>query len=153
MIGFPPGCSPEKPVQIEPTMLEWGSWELATSFISETETCAGMGASGASMTVLYGEMDVFGTNDIELRLGSLTLAGFRDASGFFASSFQEIPITGDDSDHLYGITAELDGEAEDAKNFSGNLNYILDFPNGYCSIGLDVDAFWLYYEPPPDCGS
>ena len=126
---------------------------MATTFVSETETCADMGASGSSMGVLYGEMDVFGTHDIELRLGSLLLSGFRDANGFFASSFQEIPITGDESGQIQGITAELDGEAEDAKNFSGTLNYILDFPNGYCSIGLEVDAFWLYYEPPPPCES
>ena len=153
MLFFLLACSSEKQTALEPTVLEWGSWELATKFVSETETCAEMGASGASMTTLYGEMDVFGAHDIELRLGTLILTGFRDAGGFFASSFQEIPITGDDSNHPYGITAELDGESKDPKSFYGNLNYILDFPNGYCSIGLEVDAFWLYYEPPPDCGS
>ncbi|MBM74610.1 MAG: hypothetical protein CMK59_04345 [Proteobacteria bacterium] len=153
MLLFFIACATEKSVDLAPTVPEWGSWQLSTSLISETLSCSGLGASGASMSVLFGEMDVFGDNDLEFRLGSLTLQGYRDGTGFFASSFQEIPITGNESDHVYGIIVEMDAEIEDTKNFKGTLNYILDFPNGYCSIALDVDAFWLYYEPPPTCES
>ena len=153
MITLLLACSGELAPKSDPSYLEWGSWELTTTFLSQSETCSSMGASGEAMTVLYGEMDVFGENDIELSLGDMVLEGFRDDAGFFISTFQEIDVTSDDSEQTYGITAELDGTVEDLKSFNGYLSYLLDFPNGYCAINLEIDAFWLYYEPPPDCGS
>lgn len=41
--------------------------------------------------------------------------------------------------------------SSDPLQFCGILVYRLNFPVGVYGMEFDVDAGWLYYEPPPVC--
>ena len=133
-----------------PAEVDWGSWELNTVFLRQDDICSDLGASGENLGTLYGEMDV-GERSLFMTLGDLSLSGERNSQGFEMTAFREIPVNGAEPDE-YGIGALLTGEMEDYRSFGGKLVYKLDFPNGYCEIEVEVDAYWMYYEPPPDCG-
>ena len=133
-----------------PVEVDWGSWELFTTFLGQDEICSELGASGESMGTLYGEMDA-GEKTLYLSLGDLYLSGERDDKGFELTAFRESPVNGAEPGE-YGIGAALEGEMGDYRSFEGMLVYQLDFPDGYCEIDVAVDAYWMYYEPPPDCG-
>ena len=141
----PPG-SEEPAVEID-----WGSWELHTTFVYQDEVCADLGANGESLGVLYGEMDVEEPAALSMSLGDQELSGERDDEGFQMNSFNAIPVNGAEEDE-YGIGAVLTGAVLDKHSFTGKLVYQLDFPNGYCNIESEIDAYWMYYEPPPSCG-
>jgi hypothetical protein len=147
------GCSEEseKPIpEGPPVEVDWGSWELQTVFVGQDEICSDLGANGENLGTLYGEMEV-GEKALFMSLGDMYLSGERDDEGFEMMAFREIPVNGADPDE-FGIGAVLDGEMSDNRSFHGTLLYQLDFPNGYCEIEVEVDAYWMYYEPPPDCG-
>jgi len=130
--------------------VDWGSWQLDSSFETESDTCAGLGASGESLGTLYGEIEVGHPNEISMLLGDLLMEGTRSADMFEIEGFSPID-TGDDTD-AYGIGASITGSPSDSHNFTGTLVYALDFPADYCEIYADIVAEWLYYEPPPPCG-
>ena len=131
--------------------IDWGSWELQTTFLQQDDVCSDLGADGQGLGVLYGEMDVDETATLSMSLGDQQLSGERDETGFTMTSFRPIPVNGADEDE-FGIGAVLTGTVIDLHSFNGSLVYQLDFPNGYCNIETEVDAYWMYYEPPPACG-
>ena len=152
LVACAPAPEEKVPEEQEPPIeIDWGSWEIHTTFVQQDEICADLGASGAGLGTLYGEMDVDDTPRIAMSLGDQALEGVRDADGFAMTSFNPIPVNGAEPDE-YGIGAVLTGTVLDLHNFTGTLLYQLDFPNGFCTIELDVDAYWMYYEPPPACG-
>jgi hypothetical protein len=149
-------CAPqsaEKPEDTEGLLvdIDWGSWEIHTTFTQQDEICSDLGADGQGLGVLYGEMDVDETTTVSMSLGDQNLSGERNDTGFVMKSFRSIPVTGAEEDE-YGIGAELTAFVTDLHSFNGTLVYQLDFPNGYCTIESEVDAYWMYYEPPPACG-
>jgi hypothetical protein len=145
------GCAPAEGVRVDSGVaeVEWGSWELNTHFVTESETCSDMGASGENLGTLYGEIDINETNELTMTLGDQFLSGSLNPDGFFIEGFRPIEVTGDDS--VYGIGVDLEGWSSDPLQFSGILVYRLDFPNGLCEMEFNIDAGWLYYEPPPFC--
>jgi hypothetical protein len=145
------GCDPHEASSVESPIaeVEWGSWELETHFVTESESCSTMGASGEYLGTLYGEVDVGETDELTMTLGDQFLSGSLNSDGFFIEGFRPIEVTGDDT--LYGIGVDLEAWSSDPLQFSGTLVYRLDFPSGVCEMEFDIDAGWLYYEPPPFC--
>ena len=139
----------EKVEEGPPSEVDWGSWELNTTFISQSTACESMGANGQSMGLLYAEIDVGDPDSIDVSLGIRDLSGVRTSNGFTVESFEEIPVDNTDGN---GIGVLLDTIVEDEHSFRGELEYSIISTVGSCLISLDVDAYWLYYEPPPDCG-
>ena len=138
-------------VQEPPVDIDWGSWEIHPTFVQQDDICTDFGANGAGLGTLYGEMNVEETAQIAMALGDKALEGTRDSEGFEMTAFNPIPVNGADPEE-YGIGAVLSGTVLDMHHFTGVLLYQLDFPDGLCIIELDVDAYWMYYEPPPACG-
>ena len=132
-----------------PSDVDWGSWELSTTFISQSDACTAMGANGSNLGTLFAEVEIGNPDQIEVLLGSRALQGVREAKGFSVESFDPIPV--DNTDGL-GIGVYLEAIVEDEHNFTGDLSYEITTASGACLIQVEVDAFWLYYEPPPDCG-
>ena len=150
-LGCAEKTAPEVAEQpIDGVDIEWGSWELTTTFVGQDDICESLTADGSGITELYGEMDVQEPNEISLSLGDQELQGTRDESGFDMEGFREIPVTNNDG--TFGIGATLSAEVSSPTAFTGEFAYVLDFPNGLCTINLEVDAYWMYYEPPPSCG-
>jgi len=134
-----------------PVEIDWGSWEINTTFIQQDDICTDFSASGENLGILYGEMDVGEPSQISMTLGDQDLSGERSDHGFKMTSFRSIPVNGAEADE-YGIGAVLNATVHDLHSFTGKLVYQLDFPAGYCNIESEVDAYWMYYEPPPSCG-
>jgi len=132
--------------------VDWGSWEITTTFVQESEICNELGANGQEMDTLYGEMTTDTPDYLSMSLGSVFLEGMRNRAGFILEGWQSIPVTGVEDPDTYGIATSLSAEVESRHAWEGALNYTLDFPDGVCEIDLDVVAEWMYYEPPPDCG-
>ena len=144
--------SEKSPITEGPAVeIDWGSWELHTSFVYQDEVCTDLGANGSNLGTLYGEMDVGEPRELSMSLGDKELSGERDDQGFQMNAFNSIPVNGAEEDE-YGIGVVLTGTVLDKHSFTGRLVYQLDFPNGYCNIESDIDAYWMYYEPPPSCG-
>ena len=147
------GCAQEETKEVivtgPPTDVDWGSWELSTTFVSQSAACNDMGANGDGLGTLFAEVDVGDPDQIEVLLGTRALQGVRDDKGFSVESFDPIPV--DNTDGL-GIGVYLDASVQDEHTFTGKLSYEITTTGGSCIIDVDVDAYWLYYEPPPDCG-
>jgi len=133
-----------------PSEVEWGSWELETTFLQQSAICSDMTANGQD-ELLYAEVNVEEPDTISMLLGTRTLIGVRTASGFLLEGFDAID-TGADDPMEHGLGSMIDATVEDEKSFSGVLVYTLDFPQGFCEIESSIEAIWMYYEPPPDCG-
>ena len=147
------GCSQNETKELveagPPSEVDWGSWELTTTFVSQSAACSDMGANGAGLGTLFAEVDVGDPDQIEVLLGPRSLQGLRDDKGFSVESFDPIPV--DNTDGL-GIGVYLEAAVEDEHTFTGELSYEITTTGGSCIIEVDVDAYWLYYEPPPPCG-
>lgn len=133
-----------------PSEVDWGSWDLSTTFISQSVTCAGMGANGQGLGNLFAEIEVDAPDKIEVLLGTRQLQGVREYNTFRADSFDPIPVENTDG---YGIGVNLEAEVLDEHNFTGELTYEIISGSGICEILIGVTASWLYYEPPPPCNS
>ena len=142
----------DKPVEEGPVVeIDWGSWELHTTFVQQDAICSELGGNGENLGILFGEMDVEEPTNLSFSLGDQALSGERDDVGFELTSFREIAVNGAEPNE-YGIGTTLSATVIDVHSFTGTLVYHLDFPNGYCNIESDIDAYWMYYEPPPACG-
>ena len=147
------GCTQNETKEVleegPPSDVDWGSWELSTTFVSQSAACSDMGANGSNLGTLFAEVAVGDPDQIEMLLGQRTLQGVRNDKGFSVESFDPIPA--DNTDGL-GIGVYLDASVGDEHSFTGKLSYEITTTGGSCVIEVDVDAYWLYYEPPPDCG-
>ena len=45
-------------IEEDPVEMEWGSWEIQTEFVQQSDNCGSMGANGQDMGVLFAEIDV-----------------------------------------------------------------------------------------------
>jgi hypothetical protein len=131
--------------------VDWGSWEISTDLQHQDEVCESLGANGSNIGILFGEIEVDDSVGLILSLGDKVLTGDRDEEGFFITAFNELEVNHAEPDE-FGIGVMIGATVLDEHSFTGSLVYQLDFPNGFCNIEMNIDAFWLYYEPPPDCG-
>ena len=153
-LGLTMACTSSEPakevVSGPPSEVDWGSWDLQTTFVSQSTSCQGMGANGQGIGDMFAEIEVGDPDDIDVLLGIRQLQGVREHNGFSADSFDLIPVENTEGQ---GIGVYLEANVIDKHTFTGQLSYEIVGEWASCTILIDVDASWLYYEPPPPCNS